>query len=190
MVTPRSVVVLSSGGMDSAVLLARAHAWGILARGLFVRYGQPAEAEEEAAVRAQWARLPCRGEIAALTLWGMGELRAAPGEAGARIVPGRNLALISVAANLAESIGADAVWLGATAEDHGYPDCSAAFVETANATTPIAVAAPLMGLSRAAVRAEAEGRGLIGHTWSCYAPQGSHPCGTCNSCRQDLPVAP
>lgn len=185
----RSVVLLS-GGIDSAACLAIEADAGRLDSCLFVHYGQPAGELEYAAARrlAHAAGAPLfRVDMA---LRGMDDMQAEPGVPGARVVPGRNMVLLSLAANLAASRGASVVVLGATGGDEvGYPDCRRGFVQAANgacAAAGVRVEAPLLSLGKAEVVALARRHKLdLGATWSCYAPSGDGaPCGGCDSCVQ------
>lgn len=184
-------VVLLSGGVDSIVCATREHRAGRLAACLFVHYGQPAGECEWVAAR-QWCRtwgVPL--SRLDMGLRGLAEMTAPAGEAGARVVPGRNAVLIAHAVNLAASIGAGRVVYGATAADHGgYPDCRPEFVAAASAAaraSGVAVEAPLINLDKSAVMAEARRLGVnINAAWSCYTPVGEpgdyRACGTCDSC--------
>lgn len=181
------VVVLYSGGIDSTVCVEMAHRAGVLSTALHMQYGQ-ANAEMEMVTTGAWCRsrgldrpmlsLPIRAA----------ELRAGVGVAGARYVPGRNLSMLAVAANVAASRGAREVWIGCNADDaRDYPDCRAEFLAGVSmlteASAGVRVVAPLVTLTKAEVVARAGELGIdIGQTWSCYEPDRGRPCGTCNAC--------
>lgn len=186
-------VVLLSGGIDSLVVAAHEHRAGHLTACLFVHYGQPAGAPEHEAAK-QWCNawhIPFyRLDIG---LHGLSAMTALTGAPGPRVVPGRNLVLLAHACNLAATIGAGRVLYGATAaDDEGYPDCRPAFVAAADRAARacgVAIEAPLINLSKAAVLAEAKRLGLnLDAAWSCYTPIWQEslrkwvPCGTCDSC--------
>lgn len=186
---PGNVVVLFSGGVDSTVCAEMARRSGALYRLLHVQYGQ-ANAEMEMVTSGRWARSHglertiIEGAIRAP------ELHAGIGEAGARYVPGRNLALLSLAANFAASHGCREVWIGCNKDDStDYPDCRDDFIRAVSALTEssagVSVVAPLLGKTKAEVMALADTLGInLADTWSCYEPtRTGAPCGTCNACR-------
>lgn len=180
-----SEIVLLSGGYDSAILLHRAHR----PLALFVDYGQRAVSEERASAKALAARRGCELVQQSVTME-CGAMNAAPGEAGARVVGGRNAALIALGVNLAVARGAQTVWIGAQAGDaDDYPDCRHAFIAAMNRLMRqaygVSVEAPLLEASSHGMRAEAAMYRVRDLSWSCYAPSAPGvPCGSCNSCRQ------
>jgi 7-cyano-7-deazaguanine synthase len=106
-------------------------------------------------------------------------------------VPFRNANMLAIATSWAEVIGANAIYIGAVAEDSsGYPDCRpefyAAFQETINTGTKpetnIEIRTPIIGLSKAEiVKKGIELDSPLHLTWSCYR-NGDLACGTCDSC--------
>ena len=97
--------------------------------------------------------------------------------------------MIAHAANIAASLGAKEVWIGATASDcEQYPDCRPSYLRSASLLCEpfgVRVRAPYAPLSRADVRHLAETMGMdLSWSWSCYQPIGDQPCGTCDSCKQ------
>ncbi len=106
-------------------------------------------------------------------------------------VPFRNANMLSIAVSWAEVIGADAIYIGAVAEDSsGYPDCRPEFYEafqTAVNTgtkpeTHIEICTPIIRLSKAEiVKKGIELAAPLHLTWSCYRNEGL-ACGTCDSC--------
>lgn len=180
-----NVVVLLSGGIDSLVLAELARRDGRLVGVVFVDYGHPALIAET--WRAfQWAAqagVPLRApHVRDLNLGEMGT------EQGARVVPARNLLLLSLAANVAAEWGAAEVWLGATLTDaEAYPDCRAAFFDALNvdalqAATGVRFVAPLVNATKQQVVTLARHFELDDDaSWSCYGP-GPEPCGVCPSC--------
>jgi 7-cyano-7-deazaguanine synthase len=112
-------------------------------------------------------------------------------------VPARNTVLLSIALGLAETLGAQHIYVGVNAVDYsGYPDCRpefiAAFEALANVATKAAVEgrrmqlhAPLISLTKAGIVRRGTALGVpYGLTHSCYdpAPDGA-ACGRCDSCR-------
>jgi 7-cyano-7-deazaguanine synthase len=205
---PGGSVVLLSGGMDSATCLALASRRHRPVHALTVLYGQR-HAREARSARAlaryfevaehSVLRLPL-GPLLSSALTDRGRpLPNRPRPTGAipsTYVPARNTILLAVALGYAESHHLGTIYLGANAIDYsGYPDCRPeylhAFERLARLATRagvergerIAIAAPLLRLSKAAIVRLGEQWGVPWHlTWSCYAG-GSAPCGRCDACR-------
>ena len=128
-------------------------------------------------------------------------MQAESGEPGPRVIPGRNLIMLSLAVNYAAFEGVHEVWYGPTKDDwEDYPDCRPEFVKQLCALTDddvdVEVVAPLLNLTKKEVVARAVELGVdLDTTWSCYAANGytvrdghhcptiGSPCGTCNSCK-------
>jgi len=109
-------------------------------------------------------------------------------------VPARNTVFLSIALAFAETIDADAIFIGATATDYsGYPDCRPeyidAFEKMAGLATkkgvegkPIQIKAPLINLSKAEIIKKGLKLGApFEKTWSCYNGD-KNACGRCDSC--------
>ncbi len=202
----RNAVVLLSGGMDSAVVLAMAREQGYACHALSILYGQR-HAVELLAARRVVAMLGAT-EHKVLTL----DLRAIGGSAltgdidvpespssgiPVTYVPARNTVFLSLALGYAEVIGAADLFLGVNAVDYsGYPDCRPAFVEAferlANVATRAGVEgaglrihAPLMSMSKADIVREGLHLGVdFAQTISCYqADDDGLACGRCDACR-------
>jgi 7-cyano-7-deazaguanine synthase len=202
---PRAVVLVS-GGMDSAVVLALAREQGFDAYALSVSYGQRHSAELVAA--AELAET--QGAMAHKTV--LVDLRSIGGSAltadidvpesasegiPVTYVPARNTIMLSVALGWAEVLGAREIFCGVNAVDYsGYPDCRpefiAAFERLANLATKagvegrgLAVRAPLMRLSKADIVREGLRLGVdFSRTVSCYqADDQGRACGVCDACR-------
>lgn len=182
-------IVLLSGGLDSAVLLASAIADGANAPlALFLDYGQPALREEAAAASRVCdalggALVSCRVAVPGKQALGDGD--------GPRFVPGRNIVFLSFAAAFAARSGVAEVWLGAHAGDAAdYADCRATFLAAFNAMlevggVPVRVRAPFVetGAGKVDVLRLGERLGLDGSlTFSCYAPIDGETCNRCRSC--------
>ena len=106
-------------------------------------------------------------------------------------VPFRNANMLAIATSWAEVIGANAIYIGAVAEDSsGYPDCRPEFFEAFQQTintgtkpeTKIEIRTPIIHLSKAKiVKKGIELNSPLHLTWSCYRSE-TLACGTCDSC--------
>lgn len=202
----RSVVLLS-GGLDSSIALHLAARESGAVYALSVCYGQLHE-KELACARWQAAAVGVvEHHVVDLSLasWGgssltdsgvaidSGDLQRT--ETPNTYVPARNMVFISVAASLAEAVGASAIYLGVSEADYsGYVDCRAEFIaamaEAVNAGTerkamggePIVLETPFLHMRKAdEVRLAGELGVDLSHTWTCYTG-GDTPCGECDSC--------
>lgn len=185
-------VVLLSGGLDSAVLLAHVlGAGGGPVRTLSVGYGQ----------RHERAEMSCAHELArrygvprvrvdlppdlfaGSTLTGKtGGLSGSP-----TVVPGRNLAFLSLAVAHAVATGDTTVYLASHKGDEAvYPDCRASAAAAADAVAKLGygvrVSAPFLDMTKRQVVGRGRELGVpFEMTWSCYAG-GADPCGKCGAC--------
>ena len=203
----KNAVVLLSGGMDSATVLAMARAQGFECYALSVDYGQRHHAELAAAQRV--ARLLGAHEhrVVKVDLTGFGGSAltdnniAVPQQATEGIpltyVPARNTIMLSLALAWAEVLHAREIFIGVNAVDYsGYPDCRPAYIEAfermANLATKSAVEghtltlhAPLLHLSKAEIIRQGRALGVdFAQTVSCYqADESGRACGVCDACR-------
>ena len=201
------VVVLVSGGLDSATVLALARAEGRACHALSFDYGQRHRVELEAAARVARALGAVEHRTMAIGLGGIGGSAltdtsiAVPEAATSGIpvtyVPARNTVFLALALGWAEVLGAREIWLGVNAVDYsGYPDCRpefiAAFEVLANLATRAGVEgegmrihAPLIAMTKAdIVRAGTQLGVDYALTVSCYQPDAQgRGCGRCDSCR-------
>jgi 7-cyano-7-deazaguanine synthase len=181
-------VVLLSGGVDSSLCLLRAHREGRLHSALQVNYEQPMADAERRAAQALCDSLGVQRVPLRAYHPGRAAMWAGHGATGPRVVPGRNLWLISLAVSHAAACGATSVTIGCNADDAAnYPDCRPQFIEAAHELAAraygIAVLAPLVGLSKQEVIAEWVGSGRsLDECWSCYESKNLTPCGTCDAC--------
>ena len=154
----RRAVVLLSGGLDSATVLAQARSAGWVCHALSVHYGQRHSAELAAAARVAQALGAVEHRVMGVDLAGIGGSAltdpdiAVPESPATGIpstgipstgipstgipstyVPARNTLLLALALGWAEVLEAEAVFVGVNAVDYsGYPDCRPAFVSAFN----------------------------------------------------------
>lgn len=189
MINYHKYVLLGSGGLDSTVAGAIYHRDGQLGAVLFASYGQPACSYERTCSKGWAETWGVPWFEVDINLMGVQDMRAGIGAPGPRIVPARNLALISHAANAALTLGLQGVIIGTSGADHAdYADCRPMFLRAAGAALGqlgLELMTPLAFQTRRQVREYANEVGLdISLTWSCYTPKMGAPCGTCNSCLQ------
>ncbi|MBI3042864.1 MAG: 7-cyano-7-deazaguanine synthase QueC [Betaproteobacteria bacterium] len=203
----KKAVVLLSGGMDSATVLAIARAEGHECHCLTVNYGQRHRAELAAAARVARALGAAGHRTLALDLTAFGgsaltdrDIAVPEAPAGGipvTYVPARNTILLSLALAWAEVLGAQDLFFGANAVDYsGYPDCRPeymrAFETLANLATKAAVEGrrlalhtPIISLSKAEIVRRGAALGVdYAATVSCYqATEEGLACGRCDACR-------
>ena len=205
-------VILVSGGMDSCVTAAMASTSYRLAF-LHAGYGQRTERRERAAFEAIADFFGVRERLVVQ----LGHLKAIGGSAltderldvpedephrgvvGNSIpvtyVPFRNAHFLSVAVSWAEVISANAIFIGAVAEDSsGYPDCRPEYYRVfeqlaevgTRPETHIAIVTPVIGMKKSAIVQRGLELGApLNLTWSCYQYEDA-ACGVCDSCRLRL----
>lgn len=208
----KPAVILVSGGMDSAVVLAIAREQGFAPYALSVRYGQRHTSELDAAARVAQALGARDHKTVHVDLHSIGgsaltdEGIAVPTDADGHVigqgipatyVPARNTIMLSVALGWAEVLGASDIFCGVNAVDYsGYPDCRPEFIEAferlANVATKAGVEgagfrihAPLMRMGKADIVREGRRLGVdFAQTVSCYQADGAgRACGHCDACR-------
>jgi 7-cyano-7-deazaguanine synthase len=207
----RKAVVLLSGGMDSCVTAAIASQSHQLAL-LHASYGQRTEARERRAFEEiadfygvkdrLLIRLDSFAQIGGSALTDRkiavpesSDSAAHSSEIPITYVPFRNAHFLSAAVSWAEVIGANAIFVGAVAEDgSGYPDCRPeyyrAFAELVRQgtrpETHIEIATPVIAMRKSEIiRRGVELGAPLNLTWSCYQLE-DEACGTCDSCRLRL----
>ncbi|WP_171016256.1 7-cyano-7-deazaguanine synthase QueC [Pseudomonas sp. F(2018)] len=205
--TDKKAVVLLSGGLDSATILAQAKAAGFACYSMSFDYGQRHRAELQAAERVAAQLGVVEHKVIGLNLNGIGGSAltdssiAVPEEPTEGIpityVPARNTVFLSLALGWAEVLGAHDIFIGVNAVDYsGYPDCRpefiSAFERVANLATRegvegsgFRIQAPLQNLSKAQIVQIGLQHGVdYGLTVSCYqADDDGRACGKCDSCR-------
>ena len=206
----KNAVVLVSGGMDSAVVVAIARAQGFAVHALSVRYGQRHTSELDAAAKVARSLGAVAHKTVSVDLRSIGgsaltdetievplDHPAAPDEIPVTYVPARNTIMLSIALGWAEVLGAADIFCGVNAVDYsGYPDCRPEFIEAferlANLATKagvegagIRVHAPLQHMSKADIVREGLRLDVdFAATVSCYrADAEGRACGHCDACR-------
>jgi 7-cyano-7-deazaguanine synthase len=207
--TGKPAVVLLSGGLDSATVLALARQQGYRCHALTIAYGQRHSVELQAAARVAAALGAVEHKVfpldlrlfggSALTSSALAVPDATGTEPGIPItyVPARNTIFLSLALAWAEVLGSFDLFVGVNAIDYsGYPDCRpeflGAFEKLANLATKAGVEgtgrftihAPLIDLPKAEIIRRGVALGVdYGLTHSCYNPAADgRPCGRCASC--------
>lgn len=212
MISSKPAVVLLSGGLDSATVLAIAKQASFQVHAISFRYGQRHTFELSRAAELAAAQELCNHVIVDINLAQFGGSAltssniAVPkhdnvDEIGSSIpvtyVPARNTVFLSLALAYAETVGAKDIFIGVNALDYsGYPDCRpeyiAAFEKMANLATKVGVEGglitihtPLISLTKAQIIARGLELGVdYSMTSSCYDPDPvtGKPCGRCDAC--------
>jgi 7-cyano-7-deazaguanine synthase len=202
-----TAVVLLSGGLDSATVVALARQQGYACHALSLDYGQRHGAELAAARRVAQASGVREHRVIRLDLAGFGGSAltdtgiAVPEQPGKGIpltyVPARNTVMLALALAWAEVLDSQDIFIGVNAVDYsGYPDCRPEYIEAferlANLATRAAVEgkrltlhAPLLHLGKAEIIRLGASLGVdYSQTVSCYqAGADGTACGVCDSCR-------
>lgn len=208
-------IVLLSGGLDSATVLAMAHKEGYSICALTFRYGQRHEFEIEAAKRIAERAGVARHVIAEIDLRAIGgsaltdDIEVPKNRSGEEIgtgipityVPARNTIFLSYALAWAEATQSNDIFIGVNALDFsGYPDCRPEYIEAFEAMANLATKASVEGGANLKIhtplihlsKAEIVKRGLelgvdYSLTHTCYdpGPEGS-ACGECDACQLRL----
>lgn len=204
----KPAVVLLSGGLDSATVLAIARAQGFDCHALTFDYGQRHSAELMAAstiARDLGARAFKTIHLGLDSIGGSAltdPLIAVPcqmetGRIPVTYVPARNTVFLALALGWAEVLGATDIFIGVNAVDYsGYPDCRPAFIQAFETLASLATKAgvegasfkihtPLIDLSKAEIIQRGLSMGVdYGKTVSCYsADENGLACGVCDACR-------
>lgn len=206
----KPAIVLLSGGLDSATVLAIAQSEGFEVTALTFQYGQRHANEVQAAQCVAQAAGVAEHRVVEIDLRVFGgsaltgnvavpkdrDERAMSAEIPVTYVPARNTIFLSFALALAEARGAHDIFIGVNAVDYsGYPDCRpvfvAAFEKLANVATRDGVMgrrfkihAPLMRMRKAEIIQRGLSMGVnYNNTRSCYDPdEAGRACGRCDSC--------
>jgi len=204
-------VVLLSGGLDSATVLAIARRQGFEVNALSFAYGQRHSWELNAARRVAEAGGAVQHRIATIDLRVFGgsaltdDIDVPKGRGAEEMshgipvtyVPARNTIFLSFALAWAEVLGASDIFIGVNALDYsGYPDCRPEFIRAFEAMANLAtkagvegrqkltIHAPLISMTKAEIIRTGLELGVdYGLTSSCYEPAADGaPCGQCDSC--------
>ena len=203
----KKAVILLSGGLDSATVIAMAKAEGYACYSMSFDYGQRHRAELQAAERVARQLDVVEHKVIGLNLNGIGgsaltdssiAVPESPTEGiPATYVPARNTVFLALALGWAEVLEARDIFIGVNAVDYsGYPDCRPEFVEAfecmANLATKagvegegFAIRAPLQQMSKGEIIQTGMRLGVdYALTVSCYqADDEGRACGKCDSCR-------
>ena len=202
---PQLAVCLVSGGMDSCVTAAIAQEENDELAFLHVSYGQRTEKRERESFEAIADHFDVTSRLVIsleqLARIGGSSLTdnsipvtaanlSAPGIPSS-YVPFRNAHLLSAAVSWGEVIGANAIYIGAVAEDSsGYPDCRPEFYDAFQTVldvgtkpeTQITIRTPVIAMRKSEIVSRGIELGAPLHlTWSCYQ-QSELACGNCDSC--------
>lgn len=205
--TDKKAVILLSGGLDSATVVAMARAEGYACYTMSFDYGQRHRSELQAAERVAQQLGVIEHKVIGMNLNGIGGSAltdssiAVPEHLVEGIpvtyVPARNTLFLSLALGWAEVLGASDIFIGVNAVDYsGYPDCRpefiAAFEVLANLATKagvegqgFSIQAPLQAMSKGEIITAGLRLGVdYALTVSCYqADEQGRACGKCDSCR-------
>lgn len=205
----KKAVILLSGGLDSATVLAIAMSQGYECHTISFDYGQRHKAELDYAqalsskMGANSHRVvnvdmgPIGGSALTDTSIDVPVSGVEASEIPVTYVPARNTVFLSYALALAEVLGSDDLFIGVNAVDYsGYPDCRQeyidAFEKMANLATKVGVEGhalhiqtPLIDLTKAQIIQAGTALGVdYSLTVSCYqANEAGRACGLCDSCR-------
>lgn len=203
----KKAVILLSGGLDSATVVAMAREQGYSCYSMSFDYGQRHRSELQAAERVARQLGVVEHKVIGINLDGIGgsaltdasiDVPQSPTKGiPVTYVPARNTVFLSLALGWAEVLGAQDIFIGVNAVDYsGYPDCRPEFVNAfehmANLATKMGVEgqrmriqAPLQMLSKAEIVQAGSLLGVdYGLTVSCYlADADGRACGKCDSCR-------
>ena len=203
----KKAVVLVSGGLDSATVLAMACAQGYECYALSMDYGQRHRIELDRAQKVAQSNGAVEHRVVRIDIGNFGgsaltdqDIDVPTQDSDAipvTYVPARNTVFLSVALGWAEVLQASAIFIGANAVDYsGYPDCRPEYIDAfqtmANLATKagvegdaIRIEAPIISLNKADIIKQGLQLGVdYSQTLSCYnpSPEGE-VCGVCDSCR-------
>ena len=204
----KRAVILLSGGLDSATVLASVRAEGYDCYTMSFDYGQRHRSELEASQRISKALGAIEHKVIGINLDGIGgsaltDSSLAVPEAASKeeipitYVPARNTVFLSLALGWAEVLQAYDIFIGVNDVDYsGYPDCRMEFIQAFERVANLAtregvegrkfrIQAPLQSMSKAAIIRLGTQLGVdYALTVSCYqADNQGRACGVCESCQ-------
>lgn len=204
----KRAVILLSGGLDSAIVLASARAEGYDCYTISFDYGQRHRSELEASQRVSKTLGAIEHKVIGVNLDGMGGSAltdsslvvpetASHGKIPITYVPARNTVFLSLALGWAEVLQAYDIFIGVNDVDYsGYPDCRMEFIQAFERVANLAtregvegrkfrIQAPLQSMSKAAIiRLGTQLNVDYALTVSCYqADNQGRACGVCESCQ-------
>ncbi|NQT95053.1 MAG: 7-cyano-7-deazaguanine synthase QueC [Candidatus Omnitrophica bacterium] len=200
----KRAVVLLSGGIDSATTLYYALNKGYQVFCLTFDYGQRHKKEIYSAkaltrsAKCRWrllkVELPWKGSALLDKRIKLPKGKKRRSNIPSTYVPGRNIIFLSYAVSYAETIGADAIFIGANQVDYsGYPDCRLSFIEAftdainrgtkaAQKGKRLKIEAPLINKTKKdIIKAALRLKVPLKYTWSCYKGL-RKPCARCDAC--------
>ncbi len=206
--SPRAVILLS-GGLDSATVLALAKARGFECHTISFDYGQRHRAELNAAQKLSTSMGAKSHRVMNVDMTAIGGSALTDqsidvpvegvekDEIPITYVPARNTVFMSYALALAEVLEALHLFIGVNAVDYsGYPDCRPEYIDAyekmANLATKagveghrLKIETPLIDLTKAEIIQLGVKNGVdYSLTVSCYqADEDGRACGVCDSCR-------
>jgi 7-cyano-7-deazaguanine synthase len=200
--TDEQLVVLASGGADSAVLVADQAAQGHVVFPVYIRFGLAWEPVEEAHLRRFLDALSDEQHLRPLTVlelpiadvyglhWSVSGAgtpdETTPDEAV--YLPGRNLLLLAKTTVWCALHGVSKIALG-TLRGNPFADSKSEFLSALAGLASLALGHPIEVVQPFGALSKAEVLGLAGnlpleHTFSCVAPVGDHHCQACNKCAE------
>mgnify|MGYP001292072925 CR=1 FL=1 len=196
------MLIIYSGGMDSTVLLNEYK--NDIKLAVSFNYGSKHNSKEIAFAKKNCKKLKIKHiviDLPFINKYFASDLLKSGGEIPdghyedemmkKTVVPFRNGIMLSIAAGLAESIGAKKILIANHAGDHAiYPDCRSTFIhEMSNAIaygteTNINILAPYTNITKRDIALRGHKNGVdFSNTWSCYKGTEKH-CGTCGTCNE------
>ncbi len=207
----RNAVVLLSGGLDSATVLAIAIEQGYRAHAITFDYGQRHKIEIERAKQVARSLGAASHKIIEVDLRAIGgsaltddiDVPEAAEDGGIPVtyVPARNTIFLSLALGWAETLGTGDIFIGVNALDYsGYPDCRPEYIaaygamanlatkEAVEGRTRVTIHTPLMSMTKREIVQTGARLGVdYAQTISCYDPRpDGAPCHRCDACRLRL----
>lgn len=175
-------VLLFSGGSDSALLALNTNISVLL----HINYYHPSSNQELKSVKLIHRILKKTRDIKLVILTCpiyAENMFIGAGKKGPRVVPCRNIILLSIAANYAKTNGYNNIVIGANKDDYNdYVDCRRDYFNTLEELINVNIITPLINTSKLEINNKIKNNPISKFTWSCYEPINNKPCNICNSC--------